>query len=100
MKNKLNLLGLFIAVLCLLAGCEIQVGKKGYTVYYVNSEGTKLTETSYDPTAETFEEMMTELLGALSAAPNGSVSALPANVSIKGYERSIENLYKTNIKFI
>lgn len=92
MRKKVSLLGLLCAVICLLTGCQSQEENKGYTVYYVNPEGTKLTEVSYDPGAETFEEMMEELLGQLSAAPGGSISALPSNVSINGYERSIDAL--------
>lgn len=81
-----------MAVVCVLTGCSSQEEKKGYTVYYVNSEGTKLTETSYNPTAETFDEMMEELLGQLLQAPSGSVSALPSGITVNGYERGIDAL--------
>lgn len=92
MNRKKILIGLLLVVMLVVTGCKNQEQKKGYTVYYVNQEHTKLTEASYEPSAETFDEMMKELFGQLMQAPNGSVSAVPDDVSVKGYERSIDAL--------
>lgn len=92
MKRKWSLFWLFLTAALLLAGCGSQKEEKGYTVYYIDSTGTKLTELSYNPAAETFDEMMEELLGQLANAPTGSISALPKEVSVLGYERGIDAL--------
>lgn len=93
MNSRKKLLILPLLLVLLVTGCSRkQERETGYKVYYVNTEGTRLTDVSYTPEAETFEEMMDELLGALSQAPAGYESALPENVTINGYERGIDAL--------
>lgn len=93
MRGKRRLAWLVLAVLLLLCGCSSKKEQEtGYTVYYVNETGTQLTEESYKPSAETFEEMMDELLGQLRVPPAGKQSALPESVKISGYERGIDAL--------
>ncbi|MCD8347814.1 MAG: GerMN domain-containing protein [Lachnospiraceae bacterium] len=88
-------LSVVIAALLLLGGC----GKKdedstSYTIYYKNSSGTSLYEVNYSPAAETFDEMMTELMAQMSTVPEDAVytSVLPETVSYQGYERGIDAL--------
>ena len=92
--KKTKILGLFLlTVILLLGGCGTKTAnEKEYTVYYVNTAGTRLVENSYSPKAETFDEMMTELMRQLTLAPSEYVSALPENVSFLGYERGIDAL--------
>lgn len=93
MKIKRNLCWLVVAAAVLLFGCSSkQEEEKGYTVYYVNATGTRLMEVNYSPAAQTFDEMMEELLGELAKSPAGYVSALPEEVSVTGYERGIDAL--------
>jgi germination protein M len=93
-KRKTFGLILLFLVIC-MAGCGKSHQEKeaeGYKVYYVNASGLRLVETSYEPSAQTFEEMMDELMGALSAAPSGYTSALAGNTKYLGYERGIDAL--------
>lgn len=91
--NKKWILPVFLLlVIGIMTGCREQEQKKGYTVYYVNPDRTKLTEASYEPSAENFDEMMNELLGQLIQAPSGSISAFPESVTVNGYERGIDAL--------
>ncbi|MDO4322935.1 MAG: GerMN domain-containing protein [Lachnospiraceae bacterium] len=93
MKIKRMLLWLLAAAALLLAGCEKkQEPESSYKVYYVNTTGTRLMESDYKPQAQTFEEMMDELIGQIKTAPTGYISALPETVSINGYERGIDAL--------
>lgn len=95
MKNRKNLFRLLVlaAVLVFVSGCAAERKEEGsYRVYYVNKEGTRLMEEKYKPGAQTFEEMMEELLGQLAAAPSEYASALPDNVKINGFERGIDAL--------
>ncbi|MDY3250370.1 MAG: GerMN domain-containing protein [Candidatus Choladocola sp.] len=93
MKIKKHLFLLVLAAAILLCSCgSKQTEEKGYTVYYVNAEGTRLMESTYTPAAETFDEMMEELLNQLAQAPAGYVSALPESVKVNGYERGIDAL--------
>ncbi len=94
-RRKRFLVGLLSVLLAfvLLAGCEKQEEEDdSYTIYYVNATGTSLMESQYQPSAETFEELMEELLSQLETAPAGLVSALQDPVSVNGYERGIDAL--------
>lgn len=94
MKIYRTLGWILLAAVILLAGCgskqKEQDGK--YTVYYVNTSGLRLAETSYEPSAKTFEEMMDELMGQLANAPTGCSSALAGGIRYAGYERGIDAL--------
>lgn len=93
-KRKILYWLLFAAVMLLLSGCgsREEEAEKGYKVYYVSPSGTKLQEASYEPSAQTFEELMDELLGQLALPPSGSTSALRDKTQINGYERGIDAL--------
>ncbi len=94
-RRRRFLVGLLsvLLVFVLLAGCEKQEEEDdSYTIYYVNATGTSLMESQYQPSAETFEELMEELLTQLETAPAGMVSALQAPVCVNGYERGIDAL--------
>lgn len=80
------------AVILLLSGCEKQKQENGYTLYYVNTAGTRLVENSYVPSAQTFDELMEELIGKIEQPPAGAKSPLHSSVSIEGYERGIDAL--------
>lgn len=93
MKKKWKLCLLFLAMLAVLTGCEQKpTAEKGYTVYCVSSTGTKLVENSYSPAAQTFDEMLEELIGQLRSAPAGYSSVLPQEIKFNGYERGIDAL--------
>lgn len=92
MKKAKIFCRLLMVLLILLVGCSGQKKEQGYTIYYTNSAGTKLMEVSYHPTAQTFDEMMQELMDQLATAPSGSASALSSEVKYNGYERGIDAL--------
>ena len=55
MKKKGIILLTLLAAL-LLGGCTKKADEENeYTVYYVNTEGTRLTESRYTPVAATFD---------------------------------------------
>lgn len=91
--KKTGILLTFLAMLLVLGGCSKKAKEENeYTIYHVNTEGTRLTECQYAPTAETFDDLMAELLGELKKAPSGEASALKSGVSVEGYERGIDAL--------
>ena len=93
MKIKRTLFCLLAAMALLLFGCgKKQEEENSYKIYYVNSTGTRLMEVNYSPSAQTFEEMMDELLEQLETPPSGYSSALPNDVKVNGYERGIDAL--------
>ena len=63
-----------------------------YTIYYVNTEETKLVESPYVPVSETFDGIMEELQQQLQEPPAGVSSALTGDVEIQGYQRGIDAL--------
>ena len=83
-----------MAMMILLVGCGGRKQKEdnSYTVYYINSSGTRLLERSYTPGAQTFEEMMDELWEQLLTPPVGYLSVVPSEVEYNGYERGIDAL--------
>lgn len=85
---------LLLAVAVLICGCgsRKQEEENSYTLYYVNADGTRLMERSYNPGAQTFEEMMDELWGQLMSPPAGYTSVVPPEVAFNGYERGIDAL--------
>ena len=92
MKKKGIILLTLLAAL-LLGGCTKKADEENeYTVYYVKTEGTRLTEDRYMPVAATFDELMAELLDKLKQPPSGEASALKSGVTIEGYERGIDVL--------
>ena len=92
MKKKGIILLTLLAAL-LLGGCTKKADEENeYTVYYVNTEGTRLTENRYMPVAATFDELMAELLDKLKQPPSGEASALKSGVTVEGYERGIDVL--------
>lgn len=93
MKKKGKLL-LLLALVFLLAGCgKAPQEESGYTVYYVDTAGTRLMESNYVPSAQTFDELMDELIDEMKQpSATGFVSALQGNVSVEGYERGIDAL--------
>ncbi len=83
------------AILLLLTGCSATEEESGgYTVYYEDPSGTSLAECAYTPSADTFDELMEELIAEIAAPPADEtyISALPENVQILGYERGIDFL--------
>ncbi len=83
-----------MVMMILLVGCGGRKQKEdnSYTVYYINSSGTRLMERSYTPGAQTFEEMMDELWEQLLTPPVGYLSVVPSEVEYNGYERGIDAL--------
>ena len=94
MNRKRTLCWLVLAAAVLLVGCggRKQEEENSYTVYYINSTETRLLESSYVPSAQTFEEMMDELWGQLLKPPVGYLSVVPSDVTFNGYERGIDAL--------
>ncbi len=91
-KRMLCLLVLIAAVLLVGCGGRKQEEENSYTVYYINSTGTRLLERSYVPGAQTFEEMMDELWEQLLEPPVSYQSVVPTEVTFNGYERGIDAL--------
>lgn len=93
MKKKGKFL-LLLVMIFLLTGCgKAPQEESGYTVYYVDTAGTRLMESNYVPSAQTFDELMDELIEMMQQPPTtGFVSALQGNVSVEGYERGIDAL--------
>ncbi len=93
---KRGLTALFAAavMLLLIGGCGRQEQSSSYTIYYVNVSGTSLYEVTYVPSAETFDEMVTELIGKMEEIPSDATytSAIPETVEFQGYERGIDAL--------
>lgn len=85
---------LLLAFVVLICGCGSRQQEKenSYTIYYMNTTGTRLMENSYSPGAQTFEEMMDELWTQLLTPPSGYTSVVPAEVTFNGYERGIDAL--------
>jgi germination protein M len=81
-------------MLALMGGCaqEKTEEETGYLIYYDTPEGTRLQTSSYQPTAQTFEEIMDELAGQLATPPIGMESVLKDGVTIQGYQRGIDAL--------
>ncbi|MCD8011577.1 MAG: GerMN domain-containing protein [Lachnospiraceae bacterium] len=94
MKRGLTALFAAAAMLLLIGGCGRQEQSSSYTIYYVNVSGTSLYEVSYVPSAETFDEMVTELIGKMEEIPSDATytSAIPQTVEFQGYERGIDAL--------
>ncbi|MCD7765517.1 MAG: GerMN domain-containing protein [Lachnospiraceae bacterium] len=90
------LMAMLAAVLLLTGGCgrNDKEQSSSYIIYYKNSTGTSLYEVAYIPAAETFDEMVTELMEQLATTPADAtyVSALPSTVTYQGYERGIDAL--------
>ncbi|MCD7956455.1 MAG: GerMN domain-containing protein [Lachnospiraceae bacterium] len=83
------------AALMMLGGCANNGSKStSYTIYYKSSSGTSLYEVSYVPSAETFDEMMTELMTQMATVPEDALyaSTIPETVVYQGYERGIDAL--------
>ncbi|MCD7736764.1 MAG: GerMN domain-containing protein [Lachnospiraceae bacterium] len=94
-KRVFPALLILLTVLLSVNGCGREEEEStSYTIYYKNSAGTSLYEVSYVPSAETFDEMMAELMAQLSEVPADAayVSALPSTVAYQGYERGIDAL--------
>ena len=91
--KKTGILLTLLVMLLLLGGCTKKADEENeYTVYYVNTAGTRLTESKYTPTAANFDELMAELLDKLKQAPSGEASAFKSGVTVEGYERGIDAL--------
>ncbi|MCC8046552.1 MAG: GerMN domain-containing protein [Clostridiales bacterium] len=93
-KRIIAVLALITALL-MLGGCAGDGSRNtSYTIYYKSSSGTSLYEVSYVPSAETFDEMMTELMTQMSVVGEdaGYVSTIPETVVYQGYERGIDAL--------
>ncbi len=84
------------AALLLTGGCgrTDEEQSSSYIIYYKNASGTSLYEVAYVPAAETFDEMVTELMEQLATIPADAsyISALPSEVIWQGYERGIDAL--------
>ena len=89
MKKKGIILLTLLAAL-LLGGCTKKADEENeYTVYYVNTEGTRLTEDRYMPAAATFDELMAEL----NCETAFTIPIfLKSGVTVEGYERGIDVL--------
>lgn len=92
MKKNINILFSLIMIMVisvLLCGCGKKEEKatSGYSIYYVNKEGTKIESKAYSPKEENTEQLIFELIEKLSE--NGEdedfVSAIPDTVAVNGY---------------
>ncbi len=93
--NKKSIFFLSALVLLLLCGCSRNEDEENeYLVYYKTAAGTSIYGVEYSPEAETFDDLMEELLTQFAADPEnpGYESALPESVKIQGYERGIDAL--------
>lgn len=92
MKKNINILFsliLIITMSMLLCGCNEKEEKteSGYSIYYVNKEGTKIESETYSPKETATEQLIFELLEKLSRSGSGEerASAIPDNVAVNGY---------------
>ena len=94
MKKGRSLFLILAFCILALAGCSRQEeeNEDEYTIYYVNTEETKLVESPYVPVSETFDGIMEELQQQLQEPPAGVSSALTGDVEIQGYQRGIDAL--------
>ena len=74
MNKKRNRISAFLCLLILaamvLSSCKSGGSdKRGIKIYYLNNEGTGLDDQAYTPKGDTTEEIITELIGKLSAPP-------------------------------
>lgn len=86
---------ILLCMLALLTGCGRETDLEepaGYQVYYVDSNGTRLQAVSYTPVADTFEELMDELIERLSDNEGLYPSPLKNGVKLQGYQRGIDAL--------
>lgn len=92
MKKTISIILSFILILAtgmVFSGCGKKEEKKasGFSVYYVNKEGTKLDSEVYSPKETATEKLIFELIEKLSE--NGSsehyLSAIPYNVTVNGF---------------
>ncbi len=87
---------IFLISLCLFAGCgkEEQAESK-YSLYYLNSQKTKIVSMAYEPSTEEEEALIRELLEKISEETN-SVDyrkVFPDNVKIERYEYADHQLH-------
>ncbi len=94
MKRRWSLILILAFCILALAGCERQEedDEEEYIVYYVNTEETRLVESPYVPTSQTFDGIMEELSEQLANPPAGVTSALFGDAEILGYQRGIDAL--------
>lgn len=93
MKNRAGrllpgLLTMLLLCSLLLAGCtgdEKEQEQGGYSIYYTNTEGTKLAAVSYEPKAKEEEALADELLTQLGTPPDETDTkvAMPASVTVE-----------------
>ena len=94
-KTRALVLMLLTGILLLMAGCrkkeQQQEEDTGYQIYYINKEETAVVTESYEPEAQTTEDLIDELLQQLKTNPTDTEekSAIPKNVSVSSWE--IEN---------
>lgn len=94
-KTRALVLMLLTGILLLMAGCRIKEQQQeedtGYQIYYINKEETSVVTESYEPEAQTTEDLIDELLQQLKTNPTDTEekSAIPKNVSVSSWE--IEN---------
>lgn len=94
-KTRALVLMLLTGILLLMAGCRIKEQQQeedtGYQIYYINKEETAVVTESYEPEAQTTEDLIDELLQQLKTNPTDTEekSAIPKNVSVSSWE--IEN---------
>lgn len=97
--KKMRVLLFLMMALC-LCGCGRIFGEgsasgdeKGYIVYYTNLDGTKLEGRSYEPSADSFDGILTELLDRFQKPADPEVSsALPLGVNINSCTMGIDEL--------
>lgn len=85
---------LLVLAVCGIAGCgeesapvPVDENEKGYVIYYLNSAGNKLVETSYRPQATDTDGLIQELMSNLSVVPVDLEyqPAIPGTVEKLGY---------------
>lgn len=93
MKKYLSILFSLILILSMSIvqfGCgKTQENKKaGFSVYYINKDGTKLESEGYSPKETNVEPLIFELLEKLSQDGSSEeyVRAIPENVSVNGFD--------------
>ncbi len=97
-KEKRRCIGFLLICMAvlLLCGCSDQGNQSAasYTIYYKSLSGTSLAEAAYTPAAQTFDELVEELLDEFREAPADELytSAMPEGVGIQGYEKGIDFL--------
>lgn len=89
MRKKITISLIFVLLVTFVfGGCSGQNKKKGFQIYYLNMDVTKVIPVSYELKAEDTDGKIKEVLEALASDPdeNDVRRVIPKDVSVLGYD--------------